>query len=224
MFAVGTIGSVLRTVLPTFERATGMTVTVSLANPAATVDRVRSGAPVDLAIVANSVWDAFAVLPRVDAQDRHVVARTAFAAGLKPGSARVDIAAPDGLHRLLAGIGRLGLVERSGSTPKLQAGFDALGLATTLATKTHLFPTGEAVAEALVAGDVDLGITTASELLSQPAIVMLDALPDVIAPADTVSLGSVPRDARDAAGARALLAFLAQSDTRAIFARMGHRA
>ena len=223
VLCVGTIGSVMRELVPVFTRETGIDVASAFGNPAATADRVRDGVPADLAIVANGVWEMFAALPRANPQDRRELCRTVFAAALKPGASRADIASMASLRNVLATIGSLGLVARSASTPRLQAGFEALGLADELARKTHLFPTGEAVAEALAQGEVDLGITTTSELLSVPNLVILDPLPPEIAPADTISTASVLRDAANPEAARRFLAFLGSPQAQAVFAAKGHR-
>ena len=224
LLAVGTVGSVLRELLPAFEREAGVDVALSLANPAATVDRVRRGDAADVVIVANSVWEAFAGLPRVNPADRVTLCRTTFGAGLKSGAAVADVSTMAALRDVLAAVGSLGLVERSGSTPSLLRGFEALGLAAEMARKTTMFSTGEAVAESLAHGSIDLGITTTSELRSVPSVVLLGPLPREIAPPDSVSLGSVLRDAVQPEAARRLLAFLGTPTAQAIFARRGHMA
>ena len=222
VLAVGTVGSVLRDLLPAFERETGLAVALSLANPAATVDALRRGDPADLAVVANSVWEAFAALPRVAADEAVPLCRTTFGFARKAGAPPADVTSMAAAGALLAAVGSLGLVERSGSTPNLLRGFAALGLADALAAKTRFFATGEAVAEALAHGIIDLGLTTTSELLSVPGPVLLGPPPQEMAPADTVSIAGVLRDAANAEGARRLLATLTSAQARAVFAHRGH--
>jgi molybdate transport system substrate-binding protein len=222
VFAVGTLGSVLRELVPAFERETGVNVELSLANPAATVDRVRRGDPADVAIVANSVWDAFIAVPRVDPQDYVRLTRTTFSAALKPGASVADVSTMAAVRDLFAGAGSLGLVDRSLSTVSLLRGFEALGLTSEMAKKTKTFPTGEAVAEALAHGEVDLGVTTTSELRSVPGIVVLGPFPREIAPPDSVTMGGVLRDATNPDDGRRLLAYLTAPAVQDVFARMGH--
>jgi ABC-type molybdate transport system substrate-binding protein len=62
VLSVGTVGNVLREVIPVYEQDSGNRVQISFANPAVVLDRVRRGEPADIVIQAQVLWEQIEML------------------------------------------------------------------------------------------------------------------------------------------------------------------
>src|SRR5262245_51943397 len=86
VLSVGTVSSVLRQVIPEFERNSGNHVQISYGNPVTVLERLSKGESADVVIVAGALWDQAEKTGRLVAQSKTIVPATPFAVGMKPGT------------------------------------------------------------------------------------------------------------------------------------------
>lgn len=177
--------------------------------------RVAAGEVVDLVFLAE---DALARLAR----DGHVIARSvtplvvSSVAAAVPDSSVEGAVAPvgdafadaAGMREALRSAGRVGY-STGPSGDALTRLIDEWGLRAELSLEQAR--PGRPVATLLAAGDVELGFQQLSELVGQPGIRILGALPGDCA-IDTVFAGAVAARSSDARSAADLLAFFARPE------------
>jgi molybdate transport system substrate-binding protein len=124
-------------------------------------------------------------------------------------------------QRLVEEAKSIALVDRSPSTALLMQNLGKLGVASQVEAKTRIYPTGGAVAEALAHGEVELGITTMSELISVPNVVVLDPVPSDLLPIKATTTAAIAKDTSVPQEARALIQFLRSPTATAVFIAKG---
>jgi ABC-type molybdate transport system substrate-binding protein len=103
-------------------------------------------------------------------------------------------------------------------------GLAKLGVSLQLETKAQTYPNGSAIAEALVHEDVDMGVTTLSELLSVPRVVIMGTVPADILPLKATSIAAVSTGASSPKEGAALIQFLVSPAAIAAFKAKGFEA
>jgi len=98
--------------------------------------------------------------------------------------------------------------------------FARLGLAEQLVPRLKQAPPGKQVGDMLVAGDVEIGLQQASELIHAPGIAYLGPLPPDLQKV-TVYAAGLPAGARQPEAARALVKALTGPDAAAVIKHNG---
>jgi molybdate transport system substrate-binding protein len=140
---------------------------------------------------------------------------------MPPGRGTPDTMSVSYFQRLLERARSIGLVDRSPSTALLMQGLAKLGASSQLEAKARTYPNGSAIAEALVHNQVDMGITTLSELLSVPGVVILGTVPSDILPLKAESTAVVSTGASSPKEAATLIQFLVSPTAIAAFKAKG---
>jgi molybdate transport system substrate-binding protein len=224
VLSVGTVSSVLRELIPQFERVSGNRVQISYGNPAAVQERLSQGEWADVVMVGGALWDQAEKLGRLDPETKTVMPATPYAIGMKAGSKSPEPVTVDYFKRLVEEAKSIALVDRSPSTTLLMQSLGKLGVASQVEAKTKIYPTGGAIAEALADAQVEMGITTMSELVAHHDVVLLGPVPPEILPikatttAATTKNSSVPREAM------ALIRFLRSPTAMVVFKAKGFEA
>jgi molybdate transport system substrate-binding protein len=221
ILSVGTVGSAVRELIPIFEQASGCKVELSLGNPVAVLERLRHGEAADVALVAQGVWDDLLELGRVDAATLAVLGSTSYGIGVSAGAEKPDIRTAAAFRSAMLEARSIGLVDRSLSTASLMKALEDMGIAAEVGAKVRTFATGEAVAEALAHADVELGLTTMSELISVPGIGVLGPVPSDILPVTTTTVAVVTKDAQHPQAAKEFVVFLCTPAAKAILKAKG---
>jgi molybdate transport system substrate-binding protein len=170
-----------RQVLPEFERNTGITVaTLSGASqgtgPKTIKSQLEQGTEVDVVILSKEGLDELIAAGRIATGSAAELASVPLGAAVRQGSAKPDIGSVDALTRALLSAR---LVALPGSTSGIflkDEIFPKLAIADKVRSK--LFARGIESTGALAAGEVDLAIGPVSELVNQPGIELVGALPD----------------------------------------------
>ena len=87
--------------------------------------------------------------------------------------------------------------------------------------KTKIYPTGGAIAEALAHAEVDMGITTMSELVALHNVVVLGAVPAEILPIKATTTAAITKNSSVPLEAMALIQFLRSPNSLAVFTAKG---
>jgi molybdate transport system substrate-binding protein len=224
VLSVGTVSSVLKLVIPEFERSSGNKVQISYGGPATVLERLSKGEPADVVIVSGALWEQAEKSGRLVPQSKTIMPATPYAVGMIPGAKPSEPMSVQYFQRLVEDAKSIALVDRSPSTTLLMQNLGKLGVAAQLEAKAKVYPSGSAIAEALARAEVEMGITTLSELVFVPQVEILGAVPSEILPMKATSMAAVNTEASSPREAAALIQFLVSPTAIAAFKAKGFEA
>jgi molybdate transport system substrate-binding protein len=203
LLAAGASKETVSELIPGFEKATGHRVVATFATAPAIAKRLADGEAFDLVISSADDIDGFVAAGRLAPGSRTDLMKTGIGVAVRAGAPRPDIGSTEALKRALLAAPTIG---RSAGTSGeyLAALFARLGLADQLVPRLKQAPPGKQVADMLVAGDVEIGLQQASELIHAPGIAYLGPLPPDLQKT-TVYAAGISAGARQPAAAKALV-------------------
>ena len=208
---------VLQQVIPAREAATGRRVEVLYEPTAKLLERIRAGAPADLAILTAEAVDALVADGTMRPGSRVDVAVSVIGAAVKAGAPRPDIATPEAFRAALLAAGSIGY-SRAGASGIVFAGLiERLGIAAAVNAKATIIPQGF-TAELAASGAVELAIQQVSELMAVPGVDIVGPLPEALNVRAVFSGGVMAGAAGDAAD---WLGWLAGAATPAVLRAKG---
>jgi molybdate transport system substrate-binding protein len=208
---------VLHELAPQYERQSGNTVKINFGNPAAILERLTQGDPADLVMVAGALWDQADKTGRLKTETKTIIPATSYAIGMKPGTKPSVVGKADDFKTFVEDAKSIAMVDRSPSSPILIQSLVKMGVAQQVEAKTKTYPTGGAIAEALAKSEVDMGITTMSELVAVPQVVVLGSVPSEILPMKATTTAAIAKDSSVPREAAELLQFLTSPSAMAVF-------
>ena len=189
---------VLQQVVPAREAATGRRVEVLYEPTAKLLERIRAGAPADVAILTAEAVDALIADGRMQPGSRVDVAVSVIGVAVKAGAPRPDIATPEAFRAALLAARSIGY-SRAGASGIVFAGLiERLGIAAAVNAKATIIPQGF-TAELAASGAVELAIQQVSELMAVPGVDIVGPLPEVLNVRAVFSGGIMAGAAEDAA-------------------------
>ena len=174
-------------------------------------NRLRSGEPVDVVIVADAVLVGFIKEGLIIAESYTPLARSAIGMAVRAGTPKPDISTAEALKRTLLQAKSIAYsASVSGdylSTELLQR----LEIADRVLSKCRRIEGGERVGAVVARGEAEIGFQQISELLPVPGIDHVTPLPPEVQKISVFSAG-VALSARDSEAAHVLIRFLASPD------------
>ena len=203
LLAAGASKETVSELMPGFEKATGHRVVASWAAAPTIARRLADGEAFDLVISSAEGIDGFIAQGKLAPGSRTDLMKTGVGVAVRAGAPQPDIATTEALKRALLAAPSIG---RSAGTSGdyVVALFTRLGLADQLMPRLKQVPPGKQVADMLAAGEVEIGLQQASELIHAPGIAYLGPLPPELQKT-TVYAAGIPAGARQPAAARALV-------------------
>lgn len=221
LIAPGGIRDAIQRLIPGFERKSAHAVKATFGSGGGTRQRVMSGEPFDVPIVQPPLADVIAS-GHVIAGSETPLATVPVTVAVRKGAARHDIATADAVKRML-------LAAQAVSCPDGARGAAAgvsveetmkkLGIADEMQGKLVRVQGGANAMAVLAKGEVDLGLTFASEI-HDPGVETVGALPREIS-TPTALVGFVSTRASALEAARALLAYLSSAEAASVYASLG---
>ena len=222
LVAPGGIRAAIVKLIPEFEKKTGHKVVATFGSGLGTKRQVAAGEPFDVPVVQPPYPDVLA--------SGHVVANTAtplatvaVGVAVRSGERKPDLSTPDAVKRML-------LAARAIAYPNGASGaaagvsFDEtlarLGIADQMKPKITLAQGGAGAMAALAKGEVDIGLTFISEIITEPGVELVGPLPREIS-TPTALVGFLSAHARAPEAAKALLDFLSSPDAAAVYRASG---
>lgn len=195
-----------------FERETGHKVTMSWGpssgnSPEASQVRVKSGEHVDVLIMVNADMDELIKDNYFTPVDRKDVAVSKIGVAVKAGHKLPDISTEAALRQALLDATSIGYSEGASGTYVATVLLKKLGIADQVAGKSHVILGRKFVGEAIVSGEVELGLQQISELRLEPGITVVGPLPEYLQKKSVVS-AAVSSKATDMEVAKQFLAYL----------------
>jgi len=182
---------------------------------------LRRAESADVVIQAQVLWAQVESLGILNTETTTSLPVTYFGVGMKAGSRQTNPIDVTSFLRIVQEVRSIALVDRSPSAPPLMQNLGKYGAASQVEAKAKLYPTGGAIAEALAHSEVDLGITTMSELMSAPGVVVLGVTPPEILSVKINNTAAATKNASAAHEARAFLQFLRSPGAISVFKAKG---
>jgi molybdate transport system substrate-binding protein len=206
MSAGGTAAAHLALV-PLFQRSTGHTVVTDATSaglgPAAIVNRVRRGEPVDVVILSRTQIDELIGEGRVVASSRVDVAQSSIGVAVRKGAAKPDISSVDALKRLLLQTPSFAYSPQVSGIYLTTELLPRLGIAEQVLKKGRRVDVGR-VGTVVARGEAEIGFQQISELLEVPGVDLVGPLPAEVQRVTLFSAGIVT-GTRHPDAARALI-------------------
>lgn len=221
LIAPGGIRVPIERLIPDFERKTGHKVVATFGSGGGTRLRIMSGEVFDVPIVQPPLSEVLAT-GHVVASTETPLASVPVAVAVRKGATKPDIATPDAVRKML-------LAAKSVAYPDPARGaaagvsFDEtlrkLGIADAMQPKLVRAQGGFVAMTVLAKGEVEIGVTFASEI-QEPDVEVVGILPDEISK-PTGLVGYVSAQAKSPAAARALLNYLSSAEAADVYRELG---
>lgn len=222
LIAPGGIRAAVEQMIPAFEKKTGHKVKATFGSGNGTKAQVTKGEAFDVPIVQPPYPEVLAS-GNVVAMSETPVAHVAVGVAVRPGTPHPDISTPDAVKKML-------LSAKSIAYPNPQGGAAAgvsfeetlkkLGIAGQMEPKIKRAQGGAGAMKMLAAGDVDIGLTFVSEIITEPGVEVVGSLPDSIS-TPTRLVGFIGAKSKDPVAAKELLSYLSSADAAKVYKERG---
>jgi molybdate transport system substrate-binding protein len=219
----GAMRSSLSELVPRFAQSAAHKVTVEYSPALALADRIRNGQAADVAILGEADADALAQAGRLVVGSKAVVARVGVGVFVRRGAPKPDIAGADGFRRALADAGAIAYSDPAlGGTAANYVGrlMDSLDTTGAIKAKTKLTPPARPLADFVVAGGADFGLTQITEVLADDRLELVGPLPGPLQFYTVYAASLLASGAQQDIG-KALIAFLAAPPAAAVMRAKG---
>lgn len=215
--APGATRSILKELVPAFEKASGDHVAVTFGTAGEVERRLTSREPFDVALITKTRLDTLEADGTIVKGSVVVIGRSPVALAVKQGAPKPDISTVEAFKQALLTARSVAYTDpASGGTSgiHMQAVLRRLGIADQLAAKTKLI-TGAAgappaVGEAVAHGEAELGLQPISELIGTAGIEIVGAIPPELQSADLTYGAGLPTDGRQPKAGAAFIRFLVE--------------
>ena len=215
------IATVLAEIGSEFERETGHTLVVSSDLPPAFERRANAGESFDLLISGSSPVDEWIGRGRIVAATRTEIARSGIGVEVRAGAPRPDISSVDAFKRALLNARSIAYL-RVGSGIYLAGLLERLGISEAIKSKVTR-PESDIVSELVAKGEVEIGMTVITQILTTSGVDLVGPLPPEIQSYITFTAGVSSRTMVPDA-ARQLIQFLREPKAIAVIKAQGMEA
>jgi molybdate transport system substrate-binding protein len=212
------IATVLADVGSEFERATGHRLIITSDLPPAFQQRFDAGEAVDVLISGSSPVDEWIRTGKIAAKSRTEIARSGIGVEVRAGSRKPDISTVDALKRALLNAQSIAYL-KVGSGVYLEGLFERLGLSRALESKA-IRPDSDIVSELVAKGEVELGMTVITQIVTTTGVDLVGPLPPEIQSYITFVAG-VSSQSRAPKAASELIEFLGGPKATAVIKAQG---
>jgi molybdate transport system substrate-binding protein len=175
VYTARALATVLAEIGSEFERATGHRLTVVSDLPTGFLRRVQAGERFDLLISGSVTVDAWIREGRLVASTRTDIARSAIGVEVRAGSPKPDISTVEAFTRAVLNAKSIAYL-KVGSGVYLDSLFDRLGIRDAVQAKATR-PDTDIVSELVAKGEIELGMTVITQILTTPGVELVGPLP-----------------------------------------------
>jgi molybdate transport system substrate-binding protein len=222
LVAPGGIRAAVEQMIPAFEKKTGHKVKATFGSGNGTKAQVTKGEAFDVPIVQPPYPEVVAS-GNVATSTETPLAHVAVGVAVRPGTPHPDISTPDAVKKLLLSAKSISYPDPKGGAAA-GVSFDEtmkkLGIAEQMKPKIKLAQGGAGAMAALAKGDVDIGLTFVSEIITEPGVEVVGPLPESIS-TPTRLVGFIGSHAKDQAAAKELLQYLSGPDAAKVYKERG---
>jgi molybdate transport system substrate-binding protein len=218
----GGIRQAANALIPGFEAKTGNTVKATFGSGGGTKARVVKGEPFDVPIVQLPYPDVIASGHVVVASETPV-ANVSVGLAVRMGAPKPDISTADAVKKLLLSakaIAYPNAANGAGAGLSFDETLKKLGIYDQVRAKSKPAEGGAGAMALLAKGEIDYGFTYISEILPEPGVEVVGALPKDISP-PTYLTAFLSADSKNPAAAKALIAYLSSPEAAAVYKKLG---
>jgi len=222
LIAPGGIRAAIEELIPKFQQQSGNTVKATFGSGGGTKARVIKGEPFDVPVVQLPLEPVLNSGNVVSASETPL-AHVSVGVAVRAGQPKPDISTADKVKKLLLDAKSIAYPNPAGGAAagvSFDQTMQKLGITDEMKPKIKLAQGGRGAMEMLAKGDVDIGLTFVSEIITEPGVEAVGPLPrDISTP--TVLVGFASTHAKDPAATKALLAFLSGPTAAAVYKERG---
>jgi molybdate transport system substrate-binding protein len=219
LLASNSIRAVMGELLPQFERADGISVSVSYDPAKVMLARIAKGETGDLAITGSGAIDELVKQGKILPGSRRVLARCRVGVAVRAGVPRPDIGTVEALKRALLAAKSVAYTQEGASGMHFSGVIERLGIAEQVKAKAVRQP-GGLIGELVAAGKAEMAIQQIPELMAVPGIELVGPLPAEIQLV-TVSSAGLFAGTKHAQAAQSLIDFLSTPAARRVMQAKG---
>ena len=222
LIAPGGIRAAVQQMIPAFEKATGHKVKATFGSGLGTKQRVIKGELFDVPIVQPPT-DIVVASGHVVKNSERPLAIVPVGIAVKAGAPKPDISTPEAVKRLLLGA-RAIAYPNAATGAAAGASFNdtlaKLGIAEEMKPKIRIAQGGAGAMAMLAKGEVEYGLTFISEIITEPGVEVVGALPrEISSPTGLVAF--VSSHTKDTAPAIALVLYLSGDEAAKVYRERG---
>src|SRR5246127_4669496 len=222
LIAPGGIRAAVDEMIPAFEKATGHKVKATFGSGGGTKERGIKGEPLDVPLVQLPL-DPVIPSAHVVAASETPLAIVSVGVAVRTGAPKPDISTADTVKRLLLGskaISYPNAASGAAAGVSFNETLEKLGIADAMKSKIKIAQGGRGAMELVAKGEVDIGLTFISEIITEPGVEVVGPLPRGIS-TPTALVGFVSAHATEPEAAKALLRYLSSAEAAAIYKQRG---
>lgn len=219
MSGIALRGAFEATVLPGFERASGLRTHVRWDPTTLLMKDIAAGERADVVVLTEEAIGQLAAQGVVERDSSVLVARAVLGLAVRKGEAKPDISTTPAFKRALLGARSVAYSQAGASGIYFDRLIERLEIAEGVRSRATIIPAG-LTAERLVTGEADLAVQQISELVVVPGVEVVGPFPPECQSATTFR-AAIFRDGRNRDGAKRLVAALATGDAKAAYRAAG---
>jgi molybdate transport system substrate-binding protein len=222
LIAPGGIRAAVQQLIPDFERTTGHKVNATFGSGGGTKARVIKGELFYVPIVQPPLEPVIASGHVVAASETQL-ATVAVGIAVRTGAPKPDISTADAVKRLLLGskaIAYPNAARGAAAGVSFNETLQKLGIADAMKPKIKIAQGGRGAMELLAKGEVDVGLTFISEIITEPGVEVVGPLPRDIS-TRTALVGFVTANSKEPEAAKMLLRYLSPSEAATVYKQRG---
>ena len=197
-------------------------MTVAYGTAGAVADRVQKGDAADIVISSVPMIDRLQAQGKVVAGDRAIIAKVGVGAFVRKGAAKPDISSTESFRRAMLAARSIAYPDPAGGGASgiyVASLLERLGIAAEMKPKTRLATIATLYAS-VASGEVEIGFNQVSEILAQPTVELIAALPSAIQNY-TEFLPGIVTGTGQTDGARAMITFLYSPEAKTVLKAKG---
>jgi molybdate transport system substrate-binding protein len=222
LVAPGGIRAAVEQMIPAFEKKTGHKVKPTFGSGNGTKAQVVKGDAFDVPIVQPPYPDVLASGNVVVASETPL-AHVAVGIAVRPGTPHPDISTADAVKKLFLSVKSFSYPDPAGGAAagvSMNQTLAKLGIADELKSKIKLAQGGAGAMKMLADGQVDIGLTFISEIITEKGVEVVGPLPESISTPTRLS-GFIGVKVKDKEAAQALLSYLSGPEAAAVYKERG---
>lgn len=219
VLSTNAVSTVLREIVPDFERASGHKVSISYNSSNMVMGRVKNGETADLVILSRPGIDELTQQGKVVPGSSADLASTGLGVAVRAGASKPDISSVEAFKRALLDAKSVVYTATGASGVYFAGLIERLGIAGPVRAKARVIASG-LVGNVIAKGEAELGVQMISEIMAVPEVDLVGPLPPELQNIIVFSAG-VFADAKQPEAARALITFLSTAAAAPIFKTKG---
>ena len=222
LIAPGGIRAAVEQMIPAFEKKTGHKVKPTFGSGNGTKAQVTKGEAFDVPIVQPPYPEVLTSGNVVVASEKPL-AHVAVGIAVRPGTPHPDISTADAVKKLFLSVNSFSYPDPKGGTAagvSMDATLAKLGIADQVKSKVKLAQGGAGAMKMLADGQVDIGLTFISEIITEKGVEVVGALAEAISTPTRLS-GFLGAKAKDNEAAKALLSYLSSPEAAIVYKERG---